>query len=217
MYCSIYYKNLIPPKFHFQITAPTALYVGDADKLASMEDSIILEERISSVYKREVVDYVGWSHTDFFAGIDAGDLVYSHILEEMAKFDSGFVPTDSPNGSTDSSTEPSDPTTEPAGPTSDPTDPTTEPAGPTSDPTDPTTEPEGPTSDPTDPTTEPAGPTSDPTDPTSETGDPSSEPTDSSSEPTDPTSDPGSENGQSKVRAFHNIALSVLVLFAMLY
>lgn len=130
-------------KCQFQITAPTALYVGDGDRLASMEDSIILEERISSVYKREVVNYAGWSHTDFFAGIDAGDLVYSHILEEMAKFDSGFVPTDSPTDppteQTDPSTEQTDPPTEPTNSSNEPSD-STDPSVEATEPTDPSTE-----------------------------------------------------------------------------
>lgn len=63
--------------------APTALYIGDGDTAATIPDNEILASHLPNLLAFKVLDYNGWTHTDFFAGIDAHELVYGPIIDLM--------------------------------------------------------------------------------------------------------------------------------------
>ena len=76
-----------PPVSNFSlVTAPTALYVGDEDLLATVADNNQLAPLIPNLIEYHIVEYEGWEHADFCYGIDADSLVYSRILNSMETF-----------------------------------------------------------------------------------------------------------------------------------
>ncbi len=65
------------------MTAPTAIFAGDADGLVALTDVARLLDVLPNVLNYEIVPYSPWTHTDFFAANNVGDLVYSKIIQLM--------------------------------------------------------------------------------------------------------------------------------------
>ena len=65
------------------VTTPTALFVGNADQLATLADNEILASRLPNLLGLHLVDYDGWTHCDFIMGKDADTLVYRQIVDYM--------------------------------------------------------------------------------------------------------------------------------------
>ncbi len=75
-----------PPLYDFtKITTPTAIWAGDKDDLADVEDVKRLVEVLPNVSHFEVVPYEGFTHLDFAIAIDADTLVYAPLLDMMNK------------------------------------------------------------------------------------------------------------------------------------
>ncbi len=66
-----------------QVTAPTALFVGDSDGLASVPDNDLLASILPNLIDYQVVDYEGWTHLTFFSAINSADLIYTQIIGYM--------------------------------------------------------------------------------------------------------------------------------------
>ena len=79
-----HYGTAIPPAYDLsQIKVPVALFAGDKDDLACVEDVEVLAQRLPNLSLFEVVDFKGWTHLDFSIGLDADKLIYSTILDMM--------------------------------------------------------------------------------------------------------------------------------------
>ena len=65
----------------FQV--PTALFLADADDLATIADAEWLVEDLPNVSLFKVVEFEGFTHLDFAIAIDADKLVYSTIVDMM--------------------------------------------------------------------------------------------------------------------------------------
>ena len=78
-----------PPKYDVgKVTAPTALYVGDADGFATEADSLKLAGRLGGpVIHHEVVAAEGWTHIDFILAVEAGELVNRKVVDLIVKRD----------------------------------------------------------------------------------------------------------------------------------
>lgn len=68
-----------------KITVPTALFVGDADSLATVADNEVLASQLPNLLGNHIVNYEGWTHCAFIMAIDADVLVYNQILDYMAQ------------------------------------------------------------------------------------------------------------------------------------
>lgn len=81
-----------PPDYDLdKITLPTYLFYGDGDSLVIMEDVETLAEHLPNNQLLYLVPHHGWTHNDFVYAIDAPDLLYNVITEEMDKI---LDPTD---------------------------------------------------------------------------------------------------------------------------
>jgi len=69
-----------------KVTAPTAIFKGDADDLADVVDIDRLVSELPNVVLDHLVEYEGWTHFDFAAAMDVDVLVYDHVLEILSKF-----------------------------------------------------------------------------------------------------------------------------------
>jgi len=67
------------------VTAPTAIYSGDQDDLATVTDVEKLASILPNVIHYELVDLPGCSHTDFAIGIDITDLLYIPMMKIMSE------------------------------------------------------------------------------------------------------------------------------------
>ena len=65
---------------------PTALYAGDQDSLADLADIQLLAATLPNLITLEVVDYVGWTHADFFVAISSGELVTRRYMDIMEQY-----------------------------------------------------------------------------------------------------------------------------------
>ena len=62
----IRYGSELPPIYDLsKISAPIALFVGDKDKQATIEDAKILAENLPNVSLFQIVDFEGFTHIDF--------------------------------------------------------------------------------------------------------------------------------------------------------
>ncbi len=64
------------------MTAPTAIFAGDADGIVALTDVDRLVQLLPNVLTYNTVPY---SHAEFFAATNVGELVYSRILQMMAE------------------------------------------------------------------------------------------------------------------------------------
>ncbi|XP_059093434.1 lipase 3-like [Tigriopus californicus] len=65
------YGQDTPPEYDLsKVSAPTALFVGNADDLADPVDAALLMDRLPNVIYNEIVDFDGWNHFDFFANME---------------------------------------------------------------------------------------------------------------------------------------------------
>ncbi len=70
-------------KCFFQVTALTALFVGDMDGLATVADNDILASILPNLHSYEVVDYHGYTHIAFPFATNAGELIHTKIVQYM--------------------------------------------------------------------------------------------------------------------------------------
>lgn len=75
-----------PPYDLSQVVAPTAVFIGEKDDMATIEGGEKLASLLPNCFHSEVVDYPGCSHFDFALGIDAGKIIYGPIIEMMSNF-----------------------------------------------------------------------------------------------------------------------------------
>ena len=81
------YSSVLPPEFDLTlVTAPTALYVGAADKFATAEDARLTSQRLADATVN-VVDDPAWGHIHFGFSRHAGSKVYRGVVEAMKRFD----------------------------------------------------------------------------------------------------------------------------------
>lgn len=77
-----HYGQSTPPSYDLNnIKVPVALFLGDSDDLACVDDARVLAERLPNNSLFEVVDFEGFTHLDFSIAIDADKLVYSKIIQ----------------------------------------------------------------------------------------------------------------------------------------
>jgi len=69
-----------------KVTAPTAIFKGDADDLADVEDINRLVSELPNVVLDHLVDIEGWTHTDYVVAMDADELVYKYILDLLPQY-----------------------------------------------------------------------------------------------------------------------------------
>ena len=60
-----------------------ALFLGDGDDVATVADAAWLVEDLPNVSLFRVLDFEGFTHSDFAIAIDADKLVYSTIVDMM--------------------------------------------------------------------------------------------------------------------------------------
>lgn len=79
-----HYGVPVPPNHDLtNVKVPTALFLADADDLATIADAEWLVEDLPNVSLFKVVDFKGFTHIDFAIAIDADKLVYSTIVDMM--------------------------------------------------------------------------------------------------------------------------------------
>ena len=69
-----------------KVTAPTAIFKGDADDLADLIDCDLLVNELPNVVFDHLVELDGWTHIDFIAAMDADVLVYDYILHLLSNY-----------------------------------------------------------------------------------------------------------------------------------
>jgi len=69
-----------------KVTAPTAIFKGDADDLADVEDINRLVSELPNVVLDHLVDIEGWTHADYIVAMDADELVYKYILDLLPQY-----------------------------------------------------------------------------------------------------------------------------------
>jgi len=69
-----------------KVTAPTAIFKGDADDLADVEDINRLVSELPNVVLDHLVEIEGWTHTDYIVAMDTDELVYKYILDLLPKY-----------------------------------------------------------------------------------------------------------------------------------
>jgi pimeloyl-ACP methyl ester carboxylesterase len=77
----IYGSSEAPEYDLAKVTAPTTLYVGDADGFATENDTRVLASKLPNLVSHKVV--AKFSHLDFIFSIDAGKLVYAGIIDDL--------------------------------------------------------------------------------------------------------------------------------------
>ncbi|KAH8287886.1 hypothetical protein KR018_006369 [Drosophila ironensis] len=78
------YGTIDPPSYRLEnVRAKVALYYGQNDWLAPPEDVEMLHSRLPNVVSKYLVDDKEFNHLDFIWGIDARDLLWDRMLENM--------------------------------------------------------------------------------------------------------------------------------------
>ena len=82
-----HYGSETPRQYNLEnIVAPTALFIGESDDLATVQGCQKLASILPNVIYSEVLDYPNCTHFDFALGIDARQFVYDPIIEMMSNF-----------------------------------------------------------------------------------------------------------------------------------
>ena len=80
-----------PPDYNLQnVIAPTALFVGGEDTLASVKDNIHLANALPNVFHHEVIPEFG--HFSFSVSYHAPEQVYNKITWYINEFESLGIP-----------------------------------------------------------------------------------------------------------------------------
>jgi len=83
----LHYHQSTPPVYDLsKVTAPTAIFKGDADDLVSLIDVDILVNRLPNVVFDHLVELDGWTHTDYVISMDADVLVYDYVVDVFSKY-----------------------------------------------------------------------------------------------------------------------------------
>ena len=69
-----------------KVTAPTAIFKGDADDLADVIDIDLLVNELPNVVFDHLVEIDGWTHADYIVAMDADVLVYDYILDILKDY-----------------------------------------------------------------------------------------------------------------------------------
>ena len=78
-----HYGQATPLDYNLKkVTAPTALFKGDADDLADMIDVDLLINELPNV----ALDIEGWTHLDYIVAMDADVLVYDLVLDLLQNY-----------------------------------------------------------------------------------------------------------------------------------
>jgi hypothetical protein len=82
----LHYHQDTPPVYDLgKVTAPTAIFKGDADDVVSLIDVDILVNRLPNVVYDHLVEMDGWTHVDYVMAMDADFLVYDYVLDVFSK------------------------------------------------------------------------------------------------------------------------------------
>ena len=82
-----HYGQATPPEYQLEkITIPIASYWSLNDWLAHPIDVLKFHNEIPNLFDNYEVPFPEWNHLDFLWGIDAHDLVYSRVMENLEKF-----------------------------------------------------------------------------------------------------------------------------------
>ena len=72
-----HYGSEVPPLYDLsQVSAPTAIFVGEKDDFATLPDVDKLVSVLPNVIHYELLDFPGCTHYEFAIGIDAGKIIY---------------------------------------------------------------------------------------------------------------------------------------------
>jgi len=85
---NFYHHGGPPPTYRLQdVTTPVAIYYGQNDWIAAMQDVLRTVSELPNVVPGMIhmVEFPGWNHLDFLWGIDADRFVYKFVLENMKK------------------------------------------------------------------------------------------------------------------------------------
>ena len=69
-----------------KVTAPTAIFKGDADDLADVIDIDLLVNELPNVVFDHLVEIEGWTHADYIVAMDADVLVYDYVLNLIQNY-----------------------------------------------------------------------------------------------------------------------------------
>merc|ERR1711915_964081 len=69
-----------------KVTAPTAIFKGDADDLVDVKDVERLVSEMPNVIFDHLMERGKWTHTDFAIAMDADTLVYQRILDIFSQY-----------------------------------------------------------------------------------------------------------------------------------
>ena len=82
-----HYGQATPLDYNLKkVTAPTALFKGDADDLADMIDVDLLINMLPNVALDHLVDIEGWTHLDYIVAMDADVLVYDLAVDLLQNY-----------------------------------------------------------------------------------------------------------------------------------
>lgn len=81
------YNTTYPPQYDLsKVTAPTAIFKGDADDLVNIVDVDTLVNKLPNVVFDHLVEIDGWTHIDYAVAMDADTLVYDYISMIFSKY-----------------------------------------------------------------------------------------------------------------------------------
>ncbi|EDW03611.1 lipase 3 isoform X1 [Drosophila grimshawi] len=82
------YNSLTPPEYKLEnVKAKVAMYYSQNDWLAQPTDVEALRRRLPNVVSHYLVDYPEFNHLDFIWGVDARELLWDRMIENMRLHD----------------------------------------------------------------------------------------------------------------------------------
>lgn len=86
------YGSKIAPEYELNnVKTPTRMYVGRGDPLTTVKDVQKLSASLPNSMGIHVVDRPEWNHLDFAFSSNANELVFSHLISDMNKFQAQTV------------------------------------------------------------------------------------------------------------------------------
>lgn len=86
------YNSITPPSYNLEnVKAKVYLYYGENDWLAQPDDVATLYQNLPNVVEKYLVDYPEFNHLDFIWGVDAKQLLWDRMLNNMRGHDNASL------------------------------------------------------------------------------------------------------------------------------